>query len=101
MKRTGEKRIGDTWTFPGRFDWKKQTYVFSPRLYLEGEYSVMVSSRSPGGIVAYYYKDTGFTQLVALQHTPDHLESTPYSVIDENIDFEWGDQVPYNCPELG
>lgn len=99
MKRTGEKFIGDMFYFEGTFDWKQRSYAFLPKLMYEGEYSVMVSVRSPGGLVAYYYRDMGFTTLVELLTTPTHTGLEYFSTIDKQIDFVWPG-VPTSCPQI-
>ncbi|CAD7959365.1 unnamed protein product, partial [Amoebophrya sp. A120] len=93
------RNVGMFYFFDGTFDWRQQSYNFPFTLQTEGEYSIMVSVRSPGGLVGYYYRDLGFNTLVKLETQPNHTESTYFSVVDRNLDFEWSG-VPESCPEL-
>jgi hypothetical protein len=88
-KRAGleDKGLGEELKFEGKFDWKLQSYVFLPQLFYEGEYSVMVEMRTPGGIAAKYYRDLQFSDLMSLRTDPSDQEG------ENGPNIDWQDQI--------
>ena len=77
-------------------------YSYGVTLTKAGQYSCYFLMGQPGGLIAQYYSETDFTELVGVDNTllvdPRHYNEPPvqYTQIDSYLDFDWGGPIVTN-----